>query len=60
MIKIVALFPLMKQTIAAQKATIDNSQEQAIQVENLIAEINALTARIKQLRQRYAVSIARK
>jgi len=50
----------MKRTIAAQKATIDNTQEQAIQVENLIAEIKALTARIEQLRQRYAVSIARK
>ena len=34
--------------------------EQTLKVEKLVAEINELTARIEQLRQRYAVSIARK
>jgi hypothetical protein len=36
------------------------SYEKTLRIEKLIAEINAITVRIEQLRQRIAVSIAQK
>lgn len=50
---------MINQTSYMQKIT-DQTYEQTLRMEKLIAEINALTVRIEQLRQRIAVSISQK
>ena len=50
---------MINRTSYTPKITVQTYQ-QTIKVETLIAEINALTARIEQLRQRIAISIAQK
>ncbi len=50
----------MNRTIPTQNATTEKTQEQTLKVENLIAEIQALTARIEKLRQHITISISRK